>query len=106
MEWPGGRLRHVFTIVGVLHDSQKVTTWPLRGLAVKTLRGMPPTLHAWMFSINGPDTVFLFETVLGYLGGFPGKGFWDDVGPLLGGSFWGLSGGCLLGVLEMPGCLQ
>ena len=35
---------HISGSWGVLHESQKVTTRPLCGLAVKALRGMPPTL--------------------------------------------------------------
>ena len=46
------------------------------------------------------------KTVLGQLGGSPGKGFWGYFGPLLGVSLWGLSGGLFLEVLEMAGRLQ
>ena len=91
---PGDRLRRVFPFKlaahrhththtipvrgGVLHESQKLTTRPLRSLAVKALRGMPPTLFNSAASrprcksasrhVAGPPVLFTNRSITRCLG--------------------------------------
>ena len=63
---------------GVLHESQKLTTRPLRSLAVKALRGMPPTLFNSAASrprcksasphVAGPPVLFTNRSITRCLG--------------------------------------
>ena len=91
MKWPGDRLRRAFPLKlaahrhthnsgswGVLHESHKLTTRPLRSLAVKALRGMPPTLFNSAASrprcksasrhVAGPPVLFTNRSITWCLG--------------------------------------